>query len=65
MDYERLAPALLVERKGPIRILTMNKPEQLNSMSDDLHYAMGEIWHQLVADEEARVVVITGAGRAF
>lgn len=63
--YEDLAPALLVEEDGPIRIFTMNKPEQLNSMSDDLHWAMGEVWHRLTEDHDARAVVLTGAGRAF
>jgi enoyl-CoA hydratase len=64
-NYEQFDPALLVESRGTIRIVTMNKPEQLNSMSDDLHHAIGEVWHELAADEEARVVVLTGAGRAF
>jgi enoyl-CoA hydratase len=63
--YDDLAPALLVEADGPIRTVTMNKPEQLNSMSDDLHTAIGEVWHRLRRDEGARAVVLTGAGRAF
>jgi len=65
MSYESLAPALLVERVGHVRVVTMNKPEQLNAMSDDLHHAMGEVWGLLSADEDARVVILTGAGRAF
>jgi enoyl-CoA hydratase len=66
MDYyDDLAPALLVESDGPIRIITMNKPEQLNSMSDDLHYAIGEVWHRLASDDSASAVILTGAGRAF
>lgn len=63
--YDDLAPALLVERDGPIRTVIMNKPEQLNSMSDDLHEAIGEVWHRLVRDGEAKAVILTGAGRAF
>jgi enoyl-CoA hydratase len=63
--YDDLAPALLVESDGPIRIITMNKPEQLNSMSDDLHHAIAEVWHRLVSDDDARAVVLTGAGKAF
>jgi enoyl-CoA hydratase len=65
MNYDQFSPALLVESRGPIRVITMNKPEQLNSMSDDLHQAIGEVWHELISDEEARVVILTGAGRAF
>jgi enoyl-CoA hydratase len=64
-NYEQFHPALLVERKETILILTMNKPEQLNSMSDDLHHAIGAVWQEIAADEEVRVIVLTGAGRAF
>jgi enoyl-CoA hydratase len=63
--YDDLAPALLVNSDGPIRIITMNKPEQLNSMSDDLHEAIGDVWHRLARDDDARAVILTGAGRAF
>jgi enoyl-CoA hydratase len=65
MNYDELAPALLVEHDGPLRVVTMNKPEQLNAMSDDLHHAMGRVWHLLADDEDARAVILTGAGRAF
>jgi enoyl-CoA hydratase len=65
VDYSEFAPHLLVESDGPIRIVTMNKPEQLNAMSDDLHHAIGEVWHKLDYDTDARAVVLTGAGRAF
>jgi len=63
--YDDLAPALLVEIDGPRRIVSLNKPEQLNAMSDDLHYAVTEVWHRLAQDEDARVVVLRANGRAF
>ena len=63
--YEDLAPALLVESDGPVRIVTLNKPEQMNAFSDDLHRAMWHVWLRLIDDEEAGAVVLTGAGRAF
>lgn len=48
-----------------IRILTLDRPERLNAMSvaliDDLHDALGRI----EADDRARVVILTGAGRGF
>jgi len=48
-----------------ISILTLDRPERLNAMNrdliDDLHGAIAE----LRADDEARVVVLTGAGRGF
>ena len=63
--YDDLAPALLVECDGPIRIITMNRPEIANSMADDLHFAIGEVWHRLETDDEAKAVILTGAGRIF
>lgn len=65
MDYSRFAPHLLVERDGPIRILTMNRPEQLNAFDTPLHAAMRHVWDALIDDDEAGAVVLTGAGRMF
>lgn len=65
MPYSHLAPALLVTGDGPVRILTMNRPDDLNSFDDDLHRAMRKVWDALIDDEDARAVVLTGAGRAF
>lgn len=65
MDYGRFAPTLLVNKDGPVRILTMNRPDDLNSFNDDLHSAMRRIWDALIDDVDARAVVLTGAGRAF
>jgi enoyl-CoA hydratase len=48
-----------------VRILTLNRPDHLNSVSDELHDALRHVWHLLEDDEEAGAVVITGAGRAF
>jgi enoyl-CoA hydratase len=48
-----------------VRLLTLNRPERLNAMSGelvrDLHMALDEV----AADDECRVVVLTGAGRGF
>ncbi len=65
MDYSRLAPTLLVEEDGPLRIVTLNRPDELNSVDDQLHEGLRRVWDLLADDEEARAVVITGAGRTF
>ncbi|MGF6889345.1 enoyl-CoA hydratase [Nocardia sp. GAS34] len=65
MDYSTVAPGVLVEADGPLRIVTMNRPEELNSFDDGLHTGMRRVWDLLVDDEDARAVVLTGAGRAF
>jgi enoyl-CoA hydratase len=65
MDYSPLAPSLLVEKDGPVRIVTMNRPDDLNSFDEKLHRAMRQVWDYLIDDDEADAVVLTGAGRAF
>jgi enoyl-CoA hydratase len=59
------APHLLIEAKGPVRIVTLNRPEALNATNEPLHDALVAVWRFLAADTGARAVVLTGAGRAF
>ena len=54
-----------VEADGPLRIITLNRPEELNAVNDDLHVGLARIWNRLSLDPAARVAVITGAGKAF
>ena len=50
---------------GPIRIVRLNRPDDLNATNHELHHALAMLWPQIDADTEARVVVLTGNGRAF
>jgi enoyl-CoA hydratase len=56
---------LLVERHGPVGWLVNNRPEQLNAMNAVMRDELADAWVELDADPEVRVVVHTGAGRAF
>ncbi|WP_371674326.1 enoyl-CoA hydratase/isomerase family protein [Streptomyces sp. NBC_00289] len=56
---------LVVTAVGPVRLVELNRPEQLNSMSEELHSALASVWDELAADPQARAVVLTGRGRAF
>jgi enoyl-CoA hydratase/carnithine racemase len=58
-------PELLIEERDAIRVVTLNRPEALNATNEPLHIALQSVWRHLAADEEARAVVLTGAGRAF
>jgi enoyl-CoA hydratase/carnithine racemase len=60
-----LPDELRVTADGPIRVVTLNRPEQLNATNHPLHAGLAALFPQLDADEEARVAVLTGAGRAF
>lgn len=58
-------PYLIVEKEGPVAVLTINNPDMMNAFVDDLHEAMREIWWDLSEDDSVRAVVVTGAGKAF
>src|SRR5947209_7238273 len=58
-------PYLLVEKRGPVALVTLNNPEMLNAFLDDMHEGMEEVWGMLAVDGDVRAVVLTGAGKAF
>jgi enoyl-CoA hydratase/carnithine racemase len=64
MEYD-LPDVIRVEADGPVRVVTLARPEQLNAANDELHRALAHVFPQLSADAGARVAVITGEGRAF
>ena len=64
MNYD-LPDAIRVGAEGPVRIVTLSRPDSLNAVNDELHRALAEVFGQLSEDREARVAVLTGDGRAF
>jgi enoyl-CoA hydratase/carnithine racemase len=56
---------LLVEEHGPVRLLTLNRPDAFNATDETLHGALARVWERLAADTEMLALVITGAGKAF
>ncbi|MFD1814590.1 enoyl-CoA hydratase/isomerase family protein [Rhodococcus gannanensis] len=54
-----------VRAEGSLRIITLNRPDALNAVNDDLHSGLARLWPQLSADRGARAAVLTGAGKAF
>jgi crotonobetainyl-CoA hydratase len=58
-------PAALFERRGPIALVTLNRPRAMNAVNAALAAAVGAALAELAADPALRVGVITGAGRAF
>ncbi|MEU4691659.1 crotonase/enoyl-CoA hydratase family protein [Actinoplanes sp. NPDC023714] len=55
----------LVEQRGPILIVTMNRPEVRNALSAEMMAVMREAWDRVDADPAIRVAILTGAGGAF
>jgi enoyl-CoA hydratase len=60
-----LPDQLRVEARGPIRLVTLNRPEERNPASTEMLFALTQLAHALDNDAEARAVIITGAGKAF
>jgi len=56
---------ILLEKKGNIAILTLNRPEVLNAFSVEMRQDIGTAFYDLAKDDAVRAVVVTGAGRAF
>lgn len=56
---------VLTEQKGSIRLLTLNRPERLNAINSDLITALRRALEDANSDDETRLVILHGAGRAF
>jgi enoyl-CoA hydratase len=60
-----LPAGLRVEVDGPVRTVVLDRPDALNAVDRELHRALALVWRQIAVDRDARVVILTGAGRAF
>ncbi|MEZ5953165.1 MAG: enoyl-CoA hydratase [Hyphomonas sp.] len=56
---------ILVERDGPVALVTLNRPDALNALSRALRAEIVRVFTELKDDPDIRAVVLTGAGRAF
>ncbi|MDL2294139.1 enoyl-CoA hydratase/isomerase family protein [Ruminococcaceae bacterium OttesenSCG-928-D13] len=60
-----MEPIVLVERKGKVGVLTMNAPDKLNCLGDDMLSGIYDGLRELEADDGIRAIILRGAGRAF
>jgi enoyl-CoA hydratase/carnithine racemase len=56
---------VLLARTGGVGTLTLNRPEKLNAFAGEMRREVADALDELEADTAVRVIVITGAGRAF
>src|SRR6516225_7991975 len=56
---------VLVDKQDGVATVTLNRPEKLNALNRELRLAFCHTMQELRRDPKLRVVVITGAGRAF
>jgi 2-(1,2-epoxy-1,2-dihydrophenyl)acetyl-CoA isomerase len=67
-DLQPLSPAdalILVQQRGAVRLLTLNRPAALNSFTQAMHAELREALDAAAADPAVRAVLVTGAGRGF
>jgi enoyl-CoA hydratase/carnithine racemase len=60
-----MAGVVPYEVDGHVAVLTLNRPEALNAVNSGLADAVGGYLEEAAVDPGVRVIVVTGAGRAF
>ena len=53
---------ILYEKKGHVRLITINRAEKMNSLDFAANDELVDVWYEFEEDDDARVAVITGAG---
>jgi len=56
---------VLLDRSEGVAHITLNRPDRLNAMSDAMLDRLVDVVAEVTADEQVRVIVLTGAGRGF
>jgi len=56
---------VIYEKKNRIAYVTLNRPDALNALDDELNDALWEVWADFHADDTVDVAIVTGAGKAF
>jgi enoyl-CoA hydratase/carnithine racemase len=54
-----------LERRGPIAVVRLNRPDRLNAFTFEIRDRIIEVFDECDADDSVRAIVLTGAGRAF
>lgn len=56
---------ILYSKEEGIGIITLNRPEKMNAVTDDMQLVLRNIVADIILDDEVRAMIITGNGRAF
>src|SRR4029077_9996789 len=57
--------AVTLRREDGIAVLTLNRPDRLNAIDPTMGRDLLTAWQMIDADDDVRVVIVTGAGRGF
>ena len=64
-EKQKTSETVLLEKQGSIAIVTLNRPERYNAVTDELIKRLNQIIADLRNDNQIRAVVLTGAGKGF
>ncbi|MEH7115703.1 short-chain-enoyl-CoA hydratase [Neobacillus niacini] len=56
---------LLYEKAGNVGLIKINRPDALNALNSEVLYELSDVFELVENDEEIRVIVLTGEGKAF
>jgi enoyl-CoA hydratase len=65
MDLSSYQHLTFDRRPHGVLLITLNRPEVLNAAHEGMHSELARVWADISLDDETRVAVVTGAGRAF
>jgi enoyl-CoA hydratase len=65
MDYGGYQHLLFERRDHGVLLITLNRPDSYNAADEIMHSELARVWTDVAADNQTRVAVVTGAGRAF
>ncbi len=58
-------PAVIVEKDGPLLVVTLNRPEKRNAVNSEVMCRLYDAWVELDRDDDLRVAILTGRGTTF
>ena len=64
-NFYDLPEGIQVSAEGALRIITLNRPDDMNASTTEMLMAYPTLCRYLAEDQQARVAILTGAGRAF
>lgn len=65
ISQDRYQCIKLEPRDNGVLLATFDRPEKLNAIDGRFHYELSTLWVEADSDEKVKVLVVTGAGRAF
>lgn len=61
----QIMSTVIYEKRNKIAYITLNRPDALNALDDELNDELWRVWHDFDADDSVEVAILTGAGKAF